>query len=920
MRSLVVFKSTSNDIYHVDLDNETAIGISVTMFDPARPDVSRVNNSNEFTVPKTRNNIATFDGIFNSERNINDGTDYNYDCMYFVDNYLMVQGKIYLTGATDDRISMFIYDKSDIIQKMKDMSFGQFEKQYSQFRYYSFEDWPASKSIIGGVSIDFTNCFPNDLHPALISDMPETLWKEQVVSGIAGSIVSNFQNWKQLMLNFLNSIDPAYQLKVFWNACISKWRMDLFNFVNKEENGNAGFEPSQLVSWRYSYNNFINPYGTPSSDSKDIDYYKKNEYWQIRQASKNIYFPVKVGQRSRFIVGTGNIQRLTNIAGESLTTGDEYMFVDVMDNDDAVVMSTIESFLTTIYNSRDGLWNLVSYNKSDPYATPRQEVIPDNQTLLDLMDIIFAKIRQAQRNRRVNGVSIDEAIELVNGITPDTYSTLKPTLDTMLSNMLGNHTYDMGTLYKDGVSNYDATHTQLPVTYESGAYIADENGITAAPSLSIIMATTQQQLIDWNAGMYFIGDCYNAINTYDYTYLSNEKYKDYKRITYFDGDESQIPTFRLFPTSYSDEDVATYDNITGLTDNIKLYFSKGVDKIYSGSLYVSTYQILEFLKSQFDIDIDDVDSEGNYKYVEFLNYFTNVPDITIQTTGNQWYWGYTDEGITTKTPKNKTMYDWIMMICKVHSFIPIVIGNRLYLRKYSSLSPNMVRNDDLFNLVVKGSLEWKACGEFDYQTYYVDFSSGENGVDIHINTKSPISISNSSLNSGSSVLYTTGVHRCLTSTFETSPQASGPAILYKSSGSDNFLYTYYDMQDNGSGLHKRDAYFTFSIYGEDYDIKNTEIGAVGDGMYLPKGDYITQVSNDVQFLRNLIEPYPVIYEMEVYMTFDDVVSIITDNLNSATLYYIKQLNGYYYITKISNINGYNRKTPVRLQLYKYTKI
>ena len=57
MRSLIVYKENDNEIYNVDLDEQTAIGINVNVFNPVKPDVASVNISNEFTVPKTRNNI-----------------------------------------------------------------------------------------------------------------------------------------------------------------------------------------------------------------------------------------------------------------------------------------------------------------------------------------------------------------------------------------------------------------------------------------------------------------------------------------------------------------------------------------------------------------------------------------------------------------------------------------------------------------------------------------------------------------------------------------------------------------------------------------------------------------------------------------------------------------------------------------------
>ena len=257
------------------------------------------------------------------------------------------------------------------------------------------------------------------------------------------------------------------------------------------------------------------------------------------------------------------------------------------------------------------------------------------------------------------------------------------------------------------------------------------------------------------------------------------------------------------------------------------------------------------------------------------------------------------------------------MFCKVHSYVPVVLENRIYLRPYSSNIADIKRNvSNIFNYKKVDTTKWLACGDLQTQTYYVDFSSAENGADIHINRKSPIYIQNESLSDTPEVLYTNGAHRVLVSNVEN----ANSYTTFKSSGSENFLYAHVNLVPTSDMLSNTGIRENNIVFGNDVTLSALSDDSVNMNTLFRPGnvtDYYNQTNLDIDFLNNLISPYPTIYEIEVYMTFDEIFDIVMASLTDTNLYYIKDLNGYYYITKIGNINGYDRKSPVTFTLYKY---
>lgn len=923
MRSLIVFKANDNTPYHVDLDEQSAIGIDVNIFDPIHPDVTRVNNSNEFTIPKTRNNVQIFDGIFDSSH-INSSNDYNYECEYFVGNHILVTGKVYLTGATNERISLFIYDKYNVINKLKNYTFGDFEREYVEQNYYSFADWSENKRTFGdwidgvfyGHEFDMTGILPNRYNVRPISGLGSDLWKLANVSYVQGDVEVNFESWKTKMLTYLNSIDPAYQYKVYWNACMNKWVMDMFNF----------WSPNEVYFGTNNHYSLYSPFVTPYSTTVPTEQWKTNEFLFIRN---NIfptgvlgvapYFKVKVGNRDSFHYGTNLIE----------TQGGKIRPVR-QDKPSVVKLSEMTDYTddTVLGGIRTALNSLLRYAEIYPEYFKSAAVLIQNSTVsvndtnqqgdkipfISLLKAIADKIEEATNSGRLKEIDIQSCINLVENMNEEDYATEYPLLMSWIGQMRGSHTYDLGTAYEDGVSIWSDRKKTLSAEYESNGYYADANGISAAPSMSICNATNSSTLNDWLESWKFVDTAYNAIQTYDYTYLSEEKYNEFFTITYSDVQTVNLPSFRLFPISYSDDDTVTYDNVTQLADEITLNISnEGQDKLYGGQLYVSTYQIFDLLQNKFDITIDNIDT--------FSEYFTNVPDIIIHRTGQNYYWDYSTE-VTTKTPRMKSMYDWLQMFCKVHSYVPVVLENRIYLRPYSSNIADIKRNvSNIFNYKKVDTTKWLACGDLQTQTYYVDFSSAENGADIHINRKSPIYIENESLSDTPEVLYTNGAHRVLVSNVEN----AGSYTTFKSSGSENFLYAHVGLVPESNMLTNTGIGEKNIIFGNDVTLAaESEAGQYDpsitmDTLFRPGNvtDYYNQTNLDIDFLNNLISPYPTIYEIEVYMTFDEIFDIVMVSLTDTNLYYIKDLNGYYYITKIGNINGYDRKSPVTFTLYKY---
>jgi hypothetical protein len=108
----------------VDIDEQTAIGIDVQAFDIRTPSATKINVSNNFTIPKTVNNLKLV-GFAGQAYEMNNAVYEPIYVNYWIDNeHLIKDGK--LKVEVSNRIECFIYSKSDIWDDLKKYAYADF--------------------------------------------------------------------------------------------------------------------------------------------------------------------------------------------------------------------------------------------------------------------------------------------------------------------------------------------------------------------------------------------------------------------------------------------------------------------------------------------------------------------------------------------------------------------------------------------------------------------------------------------------------------------------------------------------------------------------------------------------------------------------------------------------------------------------
>lgn len=986
MRSLIIYKQNDGNIYHCDLDDNTAIGVDIQVFDPAKPDVSRVNCSNEFSVPKTRNNIAIFDGIFNPGQIISEN---KYECDYFVDNHRLISGIVYLTGSTSDRITMFIYDKHSILAELKSIKFSDFEKEFLDSSYYDMADWPREKNAPGYTQEgDMTNCFPVVLHPQPITSLPKDLFKESCVSLYQSQVAMDIVDVKQKLTEWVNGLDPLKNLCTLWNAIISKWSMDFLNYNT----------PTTRITSSTTQQYYTEGISRIWNIDRDVDRaffstLSSRAYPTIASKKKMLmsneaYFilgidPENEGNAYNMYIGGYPLANRTKVIGiDSWSIDDDLSSLhmthtldkyDLTVKEDKIIdkiefiMRRIEGWADyTHFVEINGTANFTSisellycfgvnnsgsvgtqgYIEDDDYVGT-EDMIMRRPRLMQLLAIIIYAIHNLATSEEyyADGVHFrkGDLLASIDMMTQANYQYMRSLLDELIYNIpkQGNDGYwgamqaDGASVYSDRMPMVSLNRTYVDTTEESWeddktrgdcVCYASNSIISTPPSINVTMLpvnpTTEQRNKFYMFQKNYLFSIFTIFQGGVSPTITQDELQKYRSINISDIDR---PPFKFIPTSSSDDDSFTtnaYGTVTKLTMTMAKLDGDTL-QYNSGSLYASSYSILTKLASRFNAKIE--------KDIEWSNWYTNFPDLVITTNSDYWWWDINQAGEQSKTssPRNKTMYDWLMMFCKVHSLVPVIDNNynqwdsvtettyttRLRFRKYGQQETIDMLDADMFDLRL-GS-EWKGDGGYQNSVNYIDFSSTEEGLDKRA-ISNPIIISNPALNNEPQTLYTNGVHRMKVAIPNNKPN------IWQTKGSEDFQYIY-AMSADGNDITSPMVYniaeseieLDAVIGSNTYTMKDAD-NNTAHMWYIPNvGQYVKQPEVDVTFLNRLVgNPYPIVYEVEAYASLDDLMDVFI-NREGMSVYRFKDLQGYYYITKVEGINGYNRKSPVKLTLIRY---
>jgi hypothetical protein len=214
----------------VDIDEQTAIGIDYQAYDVKSPGKRTVNISNTFSIPKTSNNLAIF-GNANNPQSLSD-TIYSINyCDYWVNNQQFVTHAKIQVQSIDSRINVFIFEKKDIWDQLKEINIPTFTAQFmiylwNQKGYYNwagthytgtFNDFIDEFSDTDeGLILPF---FYNNLHAPIkysggegrIEDI-YTIWLDYFYNDADNQINTNGGHWCAFIKTIFEFIEYTYHV------------------------------------------------------------------------------------------------------------------------------------------------------------------------------------------------------------------------------------------------------------------------------------------------------------------------------------------------------------------------------------------------------------------------------------------------------------------------------------------------------------------------------------------------------------------------------------------------------------------------------------------------------------------------------------------------------------------------------------
>lgn len=131
MRQIIVYDSAGVS-YNLDIDDTTAIGIDYQAYDFKEPHKRKVTISNTFSIPATIANLKTF----GYPGNVHTASTRMYERWYvdyYIDNIQFINRSRIRLESVDletGRIELFIFEKSDIWDELKDLKWPDFLTEF----------------------------------------------------------------------------------------------------------------------------------------------------------------------------------------------------------------------------------------------------------------------------------------------------------------------------------------------------------------------------------------------------------------------------------------------------------------------------------------------------------------------------------------------------------------------------------------------------------------------------------------------------------------------------------------------------------------------------------------------------------------------------------------------------------------------
>lgn len=135
---------------NVDIDESTAIGLKLQAYSIEQPGERKVATSNEFTIPKTANNMRLVGFAGNPQRT--DNTIYStFRCDYWNQNKQLIRSGLARVTSVGDRISVVAYEKDNVWVQMQSYMWYDFERDYLA--------WLQAEKGLPSIGAEFTGTF-----------------------------------------------------------------------------------------------------------------------------------------------------------------------------------------------------------------------------------------------------------------------------------------------------------------------------------------------------------------------------------------------------------------------------------------------------------------------------------------------------------------------------------------------------------------------------------------------------------------------------------------------------------------------------------------------------------------------------------------------------------------------------------------
>lgn len=363
---------------------------------------------------------------------------------------------------------------------------------------------------------------------------------------------------------------------------------------------------------------------------------------------------------------------------------------------------------------------------------------------------------------------------------------------------------------------------------------------------------------------------------FDYSIETDVKFNDFT-----DFVSSTINDGRLL-VSYYLGNLFQYNNIEG-TENLYLNYNG----INGGHFSASITSIFAFLEYKYDVNFGVTET---FDYNIFQDYYAGqmfIPlrNITALQNSNGFYFKYVESQFAphdvTKYCDGKSVFDLITSFFKHFNCI-VDNGTIIKIRRFDD-----IQNAEILELEIsKTTAIFKPQIENYKQENYIKFTNHYKGASDLLNSKK-IVCENKNILKG-------GVNESL---FEI----------------DAFVNSRISESSNGANISDIESFETFSFFTTQLNVSVTiNMSGYSDQsevFIIPQAE-LYSLDSEYNTIQNMVL-YPVVYTVKKWFNIYEI-----HNIEFFKRYLVRELNGYYFINKISGFNPDKSTEPTTLELIK----